>query len=188
MHAHAPPTSRLKGSRSCHPTCGAAGPANKHHSHTDEPEIAATIGNGYSAQPILPRMSKPVRHCFYVVFFLVALPIGATAQTRHTAQSLPLSAPAPVVRSQPLANGEVTHQVQVRTAPGEAAVTVRSIQPSSVTGNYRLSFAQLDTDGDGYLSREEASANPALADEFTALDTARQGRLGRAQLAGWLID
>ena len=40
-----------------------------------------------------------------------------------------------------------------------------------------------DTDGDGIISRAEAQANPALADEFGALDVKRRGKLDRADLA-----
>ena len=40
--------------------------------------------------------------------------------------------------------------------------------------------------GDGFIGRDEAQANPALADEFDSLDTARRGKLAREQLAGWL--
>jgi hypothetical protein len=46
----------------------------------------------------------------------------------------------------------------------------------------------LDVDGDGFISRAEAQANPTLADEFNALDVKRRGKLDRADLAGWLID
>lgn len=91
-----------------------------------------------------------------------------------------------IIVSQPLAGGEVTHQAKVQVGAGEAPVTVRSIQPNAVVGDYRIDFDALDSDRDGYLSRSEAQANPALADEFNALDTARSGRLSREQLAGWL--
>ncbi|SBV36950.1 exported hypothetical protein [uncultured Stenotrophomonas sp.] len=94
---------------------------------------------------------------------------------------------APVaVREQPLASGAVTHQVQLPAEPGQAAVVVRSIQPDNVAGNYRIDFDALDVDGDGFIGRDEAQANPALADEFDSLDTARRGKLAREQLAGWL--
>jgi len=92
------------------------------------------------------------------------------------------------VRAQPLSQGEVTHQVTLAAPAGEAAVTVRSVQPVSVVGQYRIAFAALDVDGDGFISRAEAQANPTLADEFNALDVKRRGTLDRADLAGWLID
>ena len=65
---------------------------------------------------------------------------------------------------------------------------MRSLEPSSVVGQYRIRFSDLDVNGDGFISREEAQANPALADEFNALDVKRRGKLDRADLAGWLVD
>lgn len=105
---------------------------------------------------------------------------------QDSAASEPLREVPANVRSQPLADGQVTHEVHLATPVGEAPVTVRSIQPGSVVGSYRIDFAALDTDGDGFIGREEAQANPALADEFDSLDTAHRGKLGREQLAGWL--
>lgn len=52
---------------------------------------------------------------------------------------------------------------------------------------YQKPTIAMDTDGDGRISRAEAQANPALADEFDALDTRHSGYLTREQLAGWLI-
>lgn len=112
----------------------------------------------------------------------------AQAVSRTPAQAEPLREVPVSVRTQPLSSAPVTHEAQVRTPPGEAAVTVRSLQPNSVVGTYRFRFSDLDVDGDGFISKEEAQANPSLADEFTSLDTARRGRLDRAQLAGWLIE
>lgn len=118
---------------------------------------------------------------------------NAAAQSYATlppdsASSAPLRDVPANVRTQPLAAGQVTHAVQVATPPGQAAVTVRSIQPSTVLGDYHIDFAALDTDGDGFISRAEAQANPSLAAEFDALDSAHRGKLARAQLAGWLRD
>lgn len=123
------------------------------------------------------------------LILLTPLAVGAAAaQTlpRDTAVTVPLQDTPVNVREQTLASGRVTHATRVQTAPGQAEVTVRSIQPDSVTGDYRIDFSALDVDGDGFISREEAQANPALADEFNALDRHRRGRLTREQLAGWL--
>lgn len=127
----------------------------------------------------------PARLALPLLLVASASTVGAQ-QRPAPAVSTPL-AEAPVnVREQALSSGRVTHAVQVRTDPGQAAVTVRSIQPDTVLGNYRIDFTALDVDGDGFISRAEAQANPALADEFNALDTARRGKLSREQLAGWL--
>ncbi|MCC8539263.1 EF-hand domain-containing protein [Xanthomonas codiaei] len=113
---------------------------------------------------------------------------AASAQQAPTpASSMPLIDVPSAIRTQPLAAGEVTHQTQLERPRGQSSVIVRSIQPSSVVGSYRIDFQAMDTDGDGRISRAEAQANPALADEFDALDTRHSGYLSREQLAGWLI-
>ncbi len=116
----------------------------------------------------------------------IAMP--SVAQNLNATSSVttqPLRDVHATVSSQPLSNGVVTHQVQLHTAAGEAPVTVRTIQPERVAGNYHIDFDALDSDHDGYISRSEAQANPSLADEFDALDTPHSGRLSRTQLAGW---
>ncbi|WP_228114638.1 EF-hand domain-containing protein [Stenotrophomonas sp. MYb238] len=118
---------------------------------------------------------------------LPSAPLWAQNAPRDAAVTTPLPAAPVNVRNQSLASGAVTHQVRLPADPGQAAVIVRSIQPDSVIGSYRIDFDALDADGDGFISREEAQANPALADEFNALDTARRGKLAREQLAGWLL-
>ncbi len=95
--------------------------------------------------------------------------------------------PPASVRTQPLSSGAVTHSVTLPATAGEATVTVRSVQPDSVVGQYRFAFESLDANGDGFISREEAQANPALTDEFSALDTLHRGRLDRNRLGGWLL-
>lgn len=121
--------------------------------------------------------------------FAILLPVSANAQTvqrPEPAVSMPLNDVPVHVREQSLSTGKVTHSTQILMPTDQAQVTVRSIQPDSVIGNYRIDFAAMDVDADGFISRAEAQANPALADEFNALDTARRGKLSREQLAGWL--
>ena len=65
-------------------------------------------------------------------------------------------------------------------------VTVTSEEPDSVRGDYHIDFATLDRNHDGFISRQEAQANPTLAREFDALDTHRSDRLDKAQLEGWM--
>ncbi|WP_126942275.1 EF-hand domain-containing protein [Xanthomonas sp. BRIP62409] len=125
-----------------------------------------------------------------IASFSVLLLFGGHAlaqQTPTPTSSVPLIEVPNVIRTQPLSSGEVTHQAQLERPRGEASVIVRSIQPNSVVGSYRIDFQALDTDGDGRISRAEAQANPALAEEFDALDTRHSGHLSREQMAGWLI-
>ncbi len=129
-----------------------------------------------------------LRHILSLVITAM-LPLSIAAQNVQPptpAVSSPLLDTPVSVREQPLATGKVTHSVQIQTPPGQALVTVRSVQADNVVGNYRIDFAAMDVNGDGFISREEAQANPALADEFNALDSARRGKLSREQLAGWL--
>lgn len=133
-----------------------------------------------------------IRPCLPTLALLLAATAALPALAQHAPRDSAVTAPLPAapagVRAQPLARGAVTHQVRLPGEPGQATVIVRSIQPDSVAGNYRIDFQALDVDGDGFISREEAQANPALADEFNALDSARRGKLAREQLAGWLVD
>ncbi|MGS7838367.1 EF-hand domain-containing protein [Stenotrophomonas maltophilia] len=126
------------------------------------------------------------------IALLAVLLLSTTAmaqQLPHTpAQSQPLGPTGGAIRQQPLDAGRVSGSVEIAQPAGEAQVTVRSLEPSSVVGQYRIHFAALDVNGDRFISREEAQANPALADEFNALDVKRRGKLDRADLAGWLVD
>jgi len=123
-----------------------------------------------------------------LVLLLSAAPLSAQQMRPDPALSQPIRDDSGVIRQQPLALGEVTGSVDIAVPLGETPVTIRSLTPSSATGQYRVYFAGLDVDGDGFISREEAQANPSLADEFDSLDTKRRGRLDRADLAGWLLD
>lgn len=128
-------------------------------------------------------------HSLTLLITLLAATPAMAQQLPHTpAQSQPLGPTGGAIRQQPLDAGRVTGSVQIAQPVGEAQVTVRSLEPSSVLGQYRIRFNDLDVDGDGFISRQEAQANPALADEFNALDRQHRGRLDRADLAGWLID
>ncbi|SBV40044.1 EF-hand domain-containing protein [Xanthomonas graminis] len=131
-------------------------------------------------------------HCLSALaaVLLAAAIVPAAAQNLNPTSSVvtePLrDVPASVMLAQPLSSGEVTHQVRLDVPHGQAPVTVRTVQPDKVAGNYRIDFDALDSDHDGSISRSEAQANPALADEFDSLDPQRRGRLSREQLAGWL--
>lgn len=128
--------------------------------------------------------------CRPLCLLMLLIPALAHAQaSRPTpAQSQPLHDTGSPVREQALSSGRVTGSVDIAVPLGETPVTIRSVTPSSAVGQYRIHFAALDTVGDGYISRDEAQANPSLADEFNALDTTRRGKLDRTDLAGWLVE
>ena len=134
---------------------------------------------------------------------LILTAVFALVPPLALAQTVPAARPAPGtpaqtqampelpvgIRTQSLAAGAQTGQVEIAVAEGDTPVSIRSVQPDSVdTAAYRLTFATLDTNADGFIDRIEAAVHPALNDEFTALDVQRRGRLDRSDLAGWLID
>lgn len=124
--------------------------------------------------------------CLLLLLFTAS---AAAQQVRPpAAQSAPLRDDSGVVREQALSAGRVTGSVDIVVPLGQTPVTIRSVSPSSAAGQYRIHFAALDVDGDGFISRDEAQANASLADEFTSLDVKRRGKLDRADLAGWLLD
>jgi hypothetical protein len=123
-----------------------------------------------------------------LLLLLAAGPTLAQHPRPAPAQSQPLRDDGGVVRAQELSAGRVTGSVDIVVPLGETPVTVRSLTPSSAAGQYRIHFAELDVDADGYISRDEAQANPSLADEFISLDVKRRGKLDRDDLAGWLLE
>lgn len=48
-------------------------------------------------------------------------------------------------------------------------------------------FNLLDTDGDGAISRDEASAHPPLARHFRSMDKNRSGGLSKYELANYRV-
>ncbi|WP_329847245.1 EF-hand domain-containing protein [Stenotrophomonas sepilia] len=127
-------------------------------------------------------------HSLTLLITLSVAPAMAQQLPHTPAQSQPLGPTGGAIRQQPLDAGRVSGSVEIAQPAGEAQVTVRSLEPSSVVGQYRIHFSALDVNGDGFISREEAQANPALADEFNSLDRRHRGKLDRTDLAGWLID
>ncbi|MBH1492581.1 EF-hand domain-containing protein [Stenotrophomonas muris] len=128
------------------------------------------------------------RAALLLTILMASVPAIAQHGPSTPAQSQPLGPTGGAIRQQPLDAGRVSGSVEIPQPAGEAQVTVRSLEPSSVVGQYRIHFAALDVNGDGFISREEAQANPALADEFSSLDRRHRGKLDRTDLAGWLVD
>ena len=77
--------------------------------------------------------------------------------------------------------------VQIQAATGQ--VTVRSSQPTSLAkgSDYTVKIADLDTNGDGRLSRREIPASHALSFEFHLVDRNHNGFITAAELdaANW---
>lgn len=130
-------------------------------------------------------MSSPILS----VFLLATLwPASAFAQ-RVPADTRALPERPVGIRTQPLSTGAQTGRVEIAVAEGATPISIRSVQPDSVDARaYRIAFAALDFNGDGFIDRDEAATHPALHDEFKALDVQRRGKLDRSDLAGWLID
>jgi len=98
------------------------------------------------------------------------------------------TSPLQQVDAQPKISSQSGRQTGVVTMQREdGEVIVRSYEPRSAQAEqYRVDFAALDADGDGYVGRAEAKAHAPLDAEFNAIDSNRDGRLSREELAGWL--
>ncbi|KAF1698544.1 hypothetical protein CSC62_04780 [Pseudoxanthomonas jiangsuensis] len=104
---------------------------------------------------------------------------GALAQ----ATTLPLPPPAAAPSSAPM---QRQSGMVVIDGDHDERTIVRSYEPDSVVGNYRIDFEALDADADGLIDRTEAKANPTLDAEFRAVDANNDGKLDRGELSGWL--
>lgn len=92
------------------------------------------------------------------------------------------AAQSPPPATPPAQSGERT---RVLRGQGDREVRVREHPPGSVVGAYSVDFDDLDGNGDGHLSRDEARANATLEAEFDGVDRNADGRLSREELAGW---
>lgn len=96
--------------------------------------------------------------------------------------------PLPPSQDPPPASQPIQRQTGMRVieAGHDQKYIVRSFEPDSVQGQYRIDFEALDANGDGYLSRSEVTDHPTLSAEFRAVDANNDGRLSREELAGWI--
>lgn len=100
----------------------------------------------------------------FVSLALLAFTPGLFAQTANTAEST---------------------QIEATTGP----VTVTSSQPATLANaaDYKVRIGDLDTNGDGQLSRREIPATHALSHEFHLVDRNHNGYITAAELkkANW---
>lgn len=109
--------------------------------------------------------------------------IAILAALAIPAMALAQEPPPPTPPAAPPAQSETTTHV-LQDAAGRD-VTLRQHAPDSVVGDYQVDLDALDADGDGWVSRGEAQANPTLSAEFDGVDRDGDGRLGREELADW---
>ena len=100
--------------------------------------------------------------------------------TEPPTQSAPPTTPRPRTELQA---DTTRHVLQGREGQ---EVRLNEHPPDSVVGDYSVDFDAMDTDGDGHISRGEASANQTLSAEFDGVDRDRDGRLSREELADWI--
>jgi len=63
------------------------------------------------------------------------------------------------------------------------ALVASSAFSASALAGESAKFSQLDADGNGMISSEEASADPALVQEWDAADVNKDGQLERAEFS-----
>ena len=119
----------------------------------------------------------------------IAAGLLALATALPPAAAQVTTSPLQQVDAQPRVSSQSGRQTGVITMDRDDGrqIIIRSYEPRSTLGDqYRVDFVALDVDGDGYISRAEAKAHPALDAEFNAIDSNRDARLSREELAGWL--
>lgn len=81
--------------------------------------------------------------------------------------------------------GPKTTQIQADAAG--SPVTVNYGQPAALSNarDYQVTVADLDTNGDGFITRAEVPEGHALSSEFKLVDANHDGRITAAELAGW---
>ena len=118
-------------------------------------------------------------------------------QSAQQQASWPEQVSAQYITGQAVVTGEDGRTVLVRSRPNllpQGAGMDRTAgqrQEMGATGRYDVSgdsvvsFSDLDENGDGFVSREEAQANPDLGEQFTTADRDNDGRLSPAELDDW---
>lgn len=77
-----------------------------------------------------------------------------------------------------------THRTEFPMPNGTLTVTWG--QPSATPPGPAPTFAQLDTNHDGFVERNEADAYPLLANDFNYADLNHDGRLSKHEYERWV--
>jgi len=101
---------------------------------------------------------------------------------RNSLLAFALIAFTPLVFAQSGGSSQTT-EIQAGTGP----VTVNSGQSSTLpnASDYAVQIKDLDTNGDGRLSRREIPARHALSFEFRLVDRNHDGYITATELANW---
>lgn len=102
---------------------------------------------------------------------------AAAAMPAAPSSAAPAAAPTAGGAGHPLST------TTLQTTQGQ--VTIRSMMPGADGTPPRPDFAALDTDHDGSISPDEASAYPPLANEFELADGNRNGKVSKAEYERW---
>ena len=98
-------------------------------------------------------------------------------------QPAPMSSPPPAPTApMPASPGATTDRAQFQTPQGQ--LTVKSTVPPVVAGP-APSFEQL-SGGSRYITADQATAYPLLANDFTFVDKGKTGHITKAQYERWL--
>lgn len=65
-----------------------------------------------------------------------------------------------------------------------ALITLMFCGSAYAAGEMNVDFQKLDGNGDGYVSKEEAQANPKLIEQWADLDANGDGQLSETEING----
>jgi hypothetical protein len=82
------------------------------------------------------------------------------------------------------ANGQTSQAISRESVPS-ASETASPARDSTMPAP--ISFEELDANGDGAISKEEAAVDPALAQAFDTLDKDADGKLSPAEYAAYNV-